>query len=201
MTSAVTSNRIDIAAAIAALPTFPQLRSKRLQLRGPRAADCDALFGLFSDPEVMRYWSRAPMTSRSEAEGLIEEIEEAFAQRDKLNWMIALPDDTVIGTCTLFQFEPRHRRAEVGYALHRDYWGQGLAAEALGLALNWGIRALGLHRFEADIDPRNEASRKLLQRLGFASEGVLRERYFIGDEVTDTELFGLLAEDWNARTA
>ena len=113
--------------------------------------------------------------------------------------MIAQPDDSVIGTCTLFRFEPRHRRAEIGYALRSDLWGRGLASDALALALNWGFRTLGLHRIEADIDPRNDASRKLLVRLGFISEGVLRQRYFVGDEISDTELFGLLADDWSAR--
>ncbi len=141
------------------------------------------------------------MTTRSEAEGLIEEIDESFAQRTKLNWMLTLrSDDVVIGTCTLFHLEPRHRRAEVGYALRSDHWGRGIATEAATLALDWSFRMLGLHRIEADIDPRNHRSRHLLQRLGFASEGLLRQRYIVGDEVSDTELFGLLGEDWRART-
>ena len=67
--------------------------------------------------------------------------------------------------------------------------------------LDWSFRTLGLHRIEADIDPRNDGSRKLLGRLGFASEGLLRERYFVGEEITDTELFGLLASDWEARSS
>jgi len=194
------ASRIDIASTLAALPAFPQLQGKRVRLRGPRVEDADALFALFADPDVMRYWSRAPMTERGEADGLIAEIQEAFAQRTMLNWMMTRrSDDVVVGTCTLFRFEPRHRRAEVGYALRSDHWGRGLAAEAATLALDWAFRALGLHRVEADIDPRNEGSRKMLERLGFASEGLLRQRYFVGDEVSDTELFGLLAEDWSAR--
>lgn len=195
------TSRIDIASTLAALPAFPQLHGKRVRLRGPRADDADGLFALFADPDVMRYWSRPPMTARSEAEGLIAEIEESFTQRTMLNWMLTLrSDDTVIGTCTLFRFEPRHRRAEVGYALRSDHWGRGLAAEAATLALDWAFRTLGLHRVEADINPRNHGSRKMLERLGFVSEGVLRQRYFIGDEVSDTELFGLLAGDWKSRT-
>ena len=195
------ASRIDIASTLAALPAFPQLQGKRVRLRGPRVDDADALFGLFADPDVMRYWSRPPMTARSEAEGLIAEIEDAFAQRTMLNWMLTTrSDDAVIGTCTLFRFEPRHRRAEVGYALRSDYWGRGLAAEAATLALDWAFRALALHRVEADIDPRNEGSHKLLERLGFVSEGLLRQRYFVGNEISDTELFGLLAVDWRERT-
>jgi [ribosomal protein S5]-alanine N-acetyltransferase len=193
--------RRDIAATLTALPAFPQLQGKRVRLRGPRTDDADALFALFADPEVMRYWSRPPMTSRGEAEGLIVEIDEAFDQRTMLNWMLTdRSDDAVIGTCTLFRFDPRHRRAELGYSLRSDQWGRGLAAEAVTLALDWAFRTLDLHRIEADIDPRNAGSRKLLERLGFVSEGLLRERYFVGDEVSDTELFGLLAGDWAERS-
>ena len=104
-----------------------------------------------------------------------------------------------IGTTTLFRFDPRHRRAEVGYALRSDHWGQGLASEAVSLAIDWALRTLDLHRVEADIDPRNDASRRVLERLGFRSEGVLREHFFVGDLATDSELFGVLATEWRER--
>ena len=194
-----TDRRIDIAATLAALPAFPQLRGKRVRLRGPTVGDTDDLFALFSDPEVMRYWSRAPMCERGEAEGLIGEILDAFSKRELLNWVIVGTDDRVIGTTTLFRFDPRHRRAEVGYALRSDHWGQGLASEAVSLAIDWALRTLDLHRVEADIDPRNDASRRVLERLGFRSEGVLREHFFVGDLATDSELFGVLATEWRER--
>lgn len=194
--------RIDIAAALAALPAFPQLQGPRVRLRGPRGEDADALFALFSDPAVMRYWSRPPMTTRGEAQGLIGEMLDAFEQRTLLNWMIVARDaDAVIGTCTLFRFDARHRHAEVGYALRSDRWGQGIAGEAVALALEWAFRRLDLQRVEADIDPGNAGSRQLLQRLGFASEGVLRQRFFVGDVVSDSEVFGLLAANWRQRHA
>lgn len=188
----------DLTTALAALPAFPQLRGSRVRLRGPSPDDTDAVFSLFSDPAVMRYWSRPPMTVRGEAEALIGEILEAFAERDKINWIIASKDDVAIGTCTLFRFDARHRRAELGYALRSDLWGRGLAREAASAALDWAFRTLHLHRVEADIDPRNEASRRILERLGFASEGVLRERFFVGDHAYDSEIFGLLADMWLA---
>ena len=193
--------RIDIAAALADLPAFPQLQGRRVRLRGPCTEDADALFALFRDPAVMRYWSRPPMTERVEAEGLVGEMRDGFDQRTLLNWMItARDDDSVIGTCTLFRFDTRHRHAEIGYALRSDHWRKGLAREAVSLALDWAFRRLDLQRIEADIDPANDASRQLLLRLGFASEGVLRQRFFVGDVVSDSELFGLLAQDWHART-
>jgi [ribosomal protein S5]-alanine N-acetyltransferase len=188
---------IDLNAVLRDLPGFPRLRGARTCLRGPHEDDAPALFAVFSDPVVMRYWSRAPMLEPSEAAGMVVEIADRFARREMLNWMVAdVRTDAVIGTCTLFHFDGRHRRAEIGYALRSDLWGRGLASEAVSQVLDWGFRALGLHRIEADIDPRNAASRRLLARLGFTSEGTLRERFFIGDEATDSEIFGLLAGDW-----
>jgi RimJ/RimL family protein N-acetyltransferase len=193
--------RIDIAAALADLPAFPQLQGKRVRLRGPRNDDADALFALFSDPAVMRYWSRPPMTTLGEAQGLVGEMLDSFEQRSLLNWMVTTRDDDgVIGTCTLFRIDPRHRHAEIGYALRSDHWGRGIAGEAVALVLDWAFRRLDLQRVEADIDPRNDGSRQLLARLGFSSEGVMRQRFFVGDEATDSEIFGLLAADWRNRS-
>jgi RimJ/RimL family protein N-acetyltransferase len=195
------SARIDIAATLAALPAFPQLQGKRVRLRGPRREDAEALFALFSDPAVMRYWSRPPMTTLGEAQGLVGEMLDSFEQRSLLNWMVTTRDDDgVIGTCTLFRIDPRHRHAEIGYALRSDHWGRGIAGEAVALVLDWAFRRLDLQRVEADIDPRNDGSRQLLARLGFSSEGVMRQRFFVGDEATDSEIFGLLAADWRNRS-
>ena len=193
--------RIDIATTLAGLPAFPQLQGKRVCLRGPRSEDAGALFALFSDPAVMRYWSRPPMTTLGEAQGLVGEMLDSFEQRLLFNWMVTTRDDDgVIGTCTLFRIDPRHRHAEIGYALRSDRWGRGIAGEAVALVLDWAFRRLDLQRIEADIDPRNDGSRQLLARLGFSSEGVMRQRFFVGDEATDSEIFGLLAADWRNRS-
>ena len=190
----------DINARLAGLPGFPVLTGQRVRLRGPGAQDVDDVFALFSHPDVMRYWSSAPMRVRMQAEGKLEEMLEGFARRDSLNWLIAARrGDRAIGSCTLYRFDARHRRAELGYALHPQWWGQGLASEAVALALDWGFQRLGLHRIEADIDPRNEASRQLLARLGFRREGLLRQRFLIDGSASDSEIFGLLQEEWRGR--
>ncbi|MGJ4803984.1 GNAT family N-acetyltransferase [Luteimonas sp. SDU82] len=189
----------DIHTRLAALPGFPVLTGQRVRLRGPGAQDVDDVFALFSHPDVMRYWSSAPMRVRMQAEGKIGEMLEAFDRRDALNWLVAeRRGDRAIGSCTLYRFDARHRRAEVGYALHPAWWRRGLATDAVALALDWGFRSLGLHRIEADIDPRNEASRRLLLALGFRSEGLLRQRFLVDGIATDSEIFGLLADEWRS---
>lgn len=188
----------DIAAALAALPAFPQLPGRRVRLRGPGADDVGGLFRLFSDPLVTRYRSRPPMESRAEAEALLGEIRAAFDARDGLGWAIVDRMDAPIGTCTLFDFDRRHRHAEIGYALRSDLWGRGLAGEAVALAIDWGFRALGLRRIEAAIDPRNAASRRLLQRLGFAGGAVPGEPVPADAATGDPERHVLPAKDWLA---
>ena len=172
-----------------------------MRLRWLEPRDVPALFGVFSDREVARYWSSPAMTELAQAQRLFEEIHASFAERELFQWGIArVADDVVIGTCTLASIQPRHRRAELGFALARSQWGQGLAHEALSALLSFAFDELALHRLEADVDPRNTRSIAALERLGFRREGHLRERWHVAGEIADGLFYGLLAREWRARS-
>lgn len=176
---------------------LPTLEAPRVVLRWLEERDVEALFGIFSDPEVMRYWSSPPMEELADARHLLADVHTKFRRKTYYQWGIARrEDDRVIGTCTLFHLELDNRRAEIGYALGRESWGQGYVAEALGALLTYTFDALGLHRLEADVDPDNARSIKTLERLGFQKEGYLRERWIVSGKVMDTLLFGLLRREW-----
>jgi len=180
-----------------ASPAIPTLTSGRVILRPLRPADASDILRVFSDPVAMRYWSSPPMSSPVEATRLIEEIQARQAQGGFFQWGVAQSgSDSVVGTCTLFQIVREHQRAEVGFILRSDLWGQGLAREAVAVMIAHAFDTLGLHRLEADTDPRNERCLKLLTRLGFREEGRLRERWHVGGEVQDSVLLGLLREEW-----
>jgi len=180
-------------------PKFPVLDTPRLRLRAPVDADVPALFAIFRDPEAMRYWTTPAMTNLAEADALLRDIHHHAEAGTLFQWGIARrEDDEVIGTSTLFRIDEEHRRCELGYILRRDHWGRGLAHEALTAVVNHAFGAMGLHRLEADIDPRNAASIRSVERLGFALEGHLRERYFVGDEIQDSLIYGLLAPTWRS---
>jgi [ribosomal protein S5]-alanine N-acetyltransferase len=179
---------------------LPTLTGSRLRLRQILVRDVPSLFAVFSDPAVMRYWSRPPMTHLDEALKLLENIDSGRRDGTLYQWGIAMRgDDRVIGTCTLFALNREHRRAEIGYALGSAHWGQGLAFEALRLSIAFAFSTMRLNRLEADVDPRNTPSLRLLERLGFVREGTLRERWRVNGEVQDSALFGLLAADFPAR--
>ncbi len=180
-----------------ALDGLPTLEGRRIRLRAPMEEDIDPLFALFSDPEVMRYWSRDPMRERGEALAYLRSIIEGFVKRELLNWIIAgRSDNRMIGTCTLYDLQPQHLRAGVGYALSPAEHGKGLAREAVALAIDWAFSELRLHRLEADVEPRNVPSQKLLLALCFQREGLLRGRFCTTQEIQDSLVFGLLAEEW-----
>ncbi|HEV7473902.1 MAG TPA: GNAT family N-acetyltransferase [Pyrinomonadaceae bacterium] len=177
---------------------LPTLNTARLTLRWITADDVDDFYAIYSNPEVMRYWSTPPLPNREAAGKIIDEIHQGFGRHELLKWGIALrSDDTLIGSVTLFHPDFTHRRTELGYALGRPYWGQGYIQETLRTVLDYAFDVLNFHRIEADVDPRNTASVKTLERLGFQREGYLRERWQVNDEIQDALFYGLLRPDWN----
>jgi len=183
----------------ATMPPFEPiaLSTSRLTLRFLNEADLLAAYDIFSNPEVMRYWGYPAWTDAAQAQQWLSRIQEGYQTGDALQLGLERNvDQVLVGTCTLFQFYPASRRAEMGYALGRPYWGVGYMHEALQALLHYAFHTLDLNRLEADIDPRNLASARTLERLGFQKEGYLRERWIVNDEVSDTALYGLLRREW-----
>lgn len=176
---------------------FPTINANRVVLRWVTDEDVDGLYRIFSDVEVMRYWSTPPLADRNAAIRLLGEIQDGWRRHGMMKWGIARrEDDALIGTATLFNLDFTHRRAEIGYGLDRAQWKNGYMQEALNALLNYSFTELELHRLEADVDPRNNSSIRTLERLGFQREGFLRERWHVNGEIQDAFFYGLLRPDW-----
>lgn len=187
---------------LADVTELPTLGTARLVLRALAPSDVPALFAIFGDPAVCRYWSRPPLPDLHAATHLQAEIARHFVARTLFQWGIAeRATGAIVGTCTLAALSPEHRRAELGFALGQSVWGRGYIAEALPALIGFAFEILDLHRLEADVDPRNERSIRALERVGFAREGYLRERYLLPDEVQDAIVYGLLRREWTGRTS
>jgi RimJ/RimL family protein N-acetyltransferase len=177
--------------------SLPTIDAPRVRLRWLTPEDVDGVFAVFSDPQMMRYWSTPPMTERAEAGALVARIHEQFGSKVGFQWGVERKNDgRLLGTCTLFHIDSRNLRAELGYCLASAYWSQGYMREALTALLDFSFGTLKLRRLEADVDPRNENSLRILEKLGFRREGLLRERWNVGGEIQDTTFLGLLAKEW-----
>ena len=173
------------------------IKTERLILRPLVEADGEALYAIYADPEVMRYWNTPPWTNHAQATDLIAKDIEALRRGQYIRLGIKLKGEKgIVGACSLFDFSEQCRRAEIGYILARAYWGRGIMLEALVELIDHAFDTLGLNRLEADIDPGNQASAKALKRFGFRKEGYLRERWIVAGQASDSELYGLLYRDW-----
>lgn len=172
------------------------LHTSRLVLRPLREADARAFFEIWSDAEAMRYFSFSTMTHIDEAEARVARNVQTSASGESLACVLESRETgEALGECVLFHANEQCRRAEIGFSLRRTYWRGGYMREAASAMIDHAFGTLRLNRLEADIDPRNVASAGLLERLGFVREGLLRERWIVGDEVSDSALYGLLASD------
>jgi ribosomal-protein-alanine N-acetyltransferase len=178
--------------------TFPTLETERLVLRAPRAEDAPDIFRIMSDERVAHYFGTPPMASPERAVRRVESFEADFAAHDGVRWAITLRgEDRLIGTLGFWRLIKEHMRAEVGYELAPEQWGKGIMPEALGAVLGFGFRAMGLHSVEAQIEPPNTGSRRVLEKLGFVQEGHFRENYYHPEEgrFSDSAVFSLLNPD------
>ena len=177
--------------------TLPTLDSTRIRLRTLTSDDASDVFAIFSDPDVVRYWSSPAMQSVDDACALIAEIDSCAASGELFQWgVVLLDDDRVIGTCTLAHINTKQGRAEVGFALAQRAWGRGVMREALSILIAHAFGSMNLRRLEADTDPRNERALRLLDGVGFRREGLLRERWFVAGETQDSVVLGLLSREW-----
>jgi RimJ/RimL family protein N-acetyltransferase len=173
---------------------------ERVRLRRIERSDGDALFAIHSDADFARYMARPAMTKREQADELIDRVHKGYEANTVLQLGIERKSDrALLGYCLLFNFNERGPRAEIGYALGREHWGKGYMHEALVALVELAFGRLELNRLEADIDPRNHASARSLERLGFEKEGVLRERWKINGEASDSVILGLLRREWLSR--
>ena len=173
---------------------------ERVRLRPLDGADAPAILSLYSDPETMRYLARPRMSELAQAEERIAKSKAGYVDGTLLQLALErTADGAFLGLALLFNFNKASARAEIGYALATEHRANGYMSEALPALVDHAFGPLALNRLEADIDPRNAASARVLERLGFVPEGVLRERWIVAGEPSDSRVYGLLARDWRAR--
>ncbi|PYE48313.1 GNAT family N-acetyltransferase [Paenibacillus barcinonensis] len=152
-----------------------ELHTNRLDLRQMKETDAADLFQVWSDPEVARFMNISPFTAEQQAVEMIRMLADLAQKKQAIRFSIMEKESgTIMGSCGYNYFDFEQARAEIGYDLARAYWGKGYAAEAVSALLDRGFNSLGLNRLEAKVDPRNVNSIRLLEKLGFTREGLLR---------------------------
>ena len=174
----------------------PTLETGRLVLRALVPGDAAEIYAHASDPEVSRYVTWAAHRSLEDAEAFLNLTMGRYESGDAPDWGIVYRGDgRLVGTAGFVSWEHEHARAEVGYVLNRGYWGQGLAAEALGAMISHGFRYMGLNRIEARCIAENTASARVMEKAGMAHEGTQRQRELVKGKYRDMELYAILKDE------
>jgi len=179
------------------LNEFPRLETENLVLRQIQLSDAEAVLKVFSDASVTKYHDLDAATRLEQAQFLINRRAELFKSGQRIRWGIARKiDDVIVGSCGYSSWVKNSFRAEVGYELARIHWRKGIMTEALRAIVNFGFKEMGLNRIEAMVMLENIASTRLLEKLGFEEEGILREYGYWKGSFHDLKLFSILKKSW-----
>ncbi|XP_022761075.1 uncharacterized protein LOC111307333 [Durio zibethinus] len=164
----------------------------RISLRRFQLSDVDDFLKWASDDKVTRYLRWNTITSREEALSYLEKV--AIPQPYRRSICL---DDRSIG---YFSIKPEAGddkcRAHLGYAVSSEYWGQGIATAALKMAVSSVFKEFpGLVRLEAFVEVENQGSQKVLEKVGFLKEGLLRKYGFCKGEIRDMIVYSFLSTD------
>lgn len=172
---------------------FPVLETERLLLREITFEDAGAIFACFSNEQVMKYYGSEPLKSIEEAQNLIERFTQNYLEKRTIRWGIERKgSEGLIGTLGYHAWVPKHQKAEIGYEIHPNHWRNGYVTEAISKIIEYGLNDLDLTRIGAIIYIENNASYKLLEKLGFQREGLLRKNIYQNGIAHDTYVYSLI---------
>ncbi|MET4559000.1 ribosomal-protein-alanine N-acetyltransferase [Lysinibacillus parviboronicapiens] len=172
---------------------FPTLETQRLVLREIKQEDAQGIFNCFSNRDVTRYYGQDTLESVEQAAKFVEFFSNLYTEKRGIRWGIEIKGSSgIIGTIGFNAWLPKHKRAEIGYEIHPDYWRNGYTTEAVTSVLSYGFEELDLTRIGAVVFIENEASNKLLTKIGFQQEGILRDYMYQDGQAHDTFVYSLL---------
>ncbi|MEK4916126.1 GNAT family N-acetyltransferase [Bacillus sp. FSL E2-8887] len=177
---------------------FPIIETRRLILRAVTTEDANDMLKYLSDKDVVKSMGLIPFQIVKDVWDEIGWYKSIYEEGTGIRWGITLKDSgKVIGSCGFLNMLTKHYRAEVGYELSKDYWGKGIASEALEAVVKYGYHHLQLERIEALIEPANLPSQKLVEKQGFRREGLLRHYEFTCGKFDDLYMYSTIREDHN----
>lgn len=177
------------------------IETARLRLRPFTRGDVDAVFAYRQREDVARYLFDEPMTRESCAEAVQARVGQIGFEKegDKIFLAVERLDDlAMIGEVSLILRSMEARQAEIGYIFNPDFHGRGYATEASRALLGLGFGQAGMHRIYARCDARNQASAKVMERLGMRREAHFREHLLVKGAWDEELVYALLENEWRA---
>jgi ribosomal-protein-alanine N-acetyltransferase len=175
--------------------SFPTLTTEQLDLVEIQQSHLTDIYQLFSDRKVTEYYNLLPLKNEQEGQKLLNWFRGRFKDGLGIRWGISLKGQSnIIGTIGFNTFTQKHR-ANIGYDLQSAYWHKGYMTEALKSVIAFGFNELIINRIEAGVMQGNVISEKLLEKLNFQREGILRQWMLWNGQYYDMTMYALLKTD------
>lgn len=178
-----------------------QLESERFYLRDFQERDWKAVHEYAAQEIVSQYQPWGP-NSPEDSKAFVNEVlaEAKKDPRTRFVFAVVLKDNgKMVGAGEVNVRDIANKAGEISYILNPAFWGQGIATETAKLLLQYGFSDLSLHRIYAKCDPRNTASRTVLEKIGMLKEGLMRENLLLKEGWRDSLLYALLEQEWRQR--
>jgi len=177
---------------------LPDMETERLRLRLLSEEDISFIYRIFSLEETNRYVSNPPVRDMSEAREIYEKYCSPRLHLFRIG-MELKETGKLIGTLGLYAIDAENRRATLGFDLLPEHWGNGYMAEACAALLDHAFKQMGMNRIQASAEPDNIRSIRVMERLGFTREGVMRQLDYYKGAFHDDVVFSILRDEWDVK--
>ena len=171
---------------------IPPLRTERLTLRKMSVDDARDMYDYARRPEVTKYLLWYEHESEQQSYEHLSYIADAYRRGDYYDWAVTLTESgKMVGTCGYTSFNFEHGRVEIGYVLNPDFWGQGIATEAVSALTEFAFKELNANRVEIHFIEGNNASLRVAEKCGMTLEGYLKQYMLIKGEYKNIGFAGV----------
>lgn len=178
--------------------TEPEFETSKLLLRKITLDDIDAYYELASDPAVAKYTLWDTHQSITDSRAFLGQLIQKYNEKEAYHWgIIDKAKNKLIGRTGFIQWDLAHERTEIGFALSRLYWNQGIITGATRLIIEYGFMQLGFNRIEGRCSYNNAGSARAMEKLGMRWEGILRGQLKMKGEFVDQRMYAILRDDFD----
>lgn len=176
---------------------IPTLETNRLILRKILPSDSADMYDYSCRPETSRYLLWYPHETLRYTKKYISYLQSAYRNEEFYDFgLVDKESGKMIGTCGFTDFDMENNSAEIGYVLHPDFWGKGLAKEAILRVMAFGFAELRLHRITAKIMTGNTASKRVAEKCGMRHESTHIEAMRIKGNYETIDEYAILAKEF-----
>lgn len=162
---------------------------QKITLKPAVEEDAKFLYKMMQDKEYLKYYPLRLAASDLEDQKRKIRHYEAQAKKGTGFFFIIMLGKENAGLIDIYKIMKEDRRGSIGYGVEREHWGKGIATKAIKQGLKFMKNEMRLHACEAVTDPKNKASKKVLENCGFEKVGVVKDYYYQNNKYLDKELY------------